>query len=77
LASTADRAYLQALGAEGILYSRVVDSVSFEPLDRYWTYTEEEARPTLAHDVLSDAFLEKGATAYYCHEGHWLRFTTD
>jgi hypothetical protein len=45
LASTADRTYLQALGAEGILFSRAIDSVSAESLRRYWTYAEEVRRP--------------------------------
>lgn len=74
LARHPDRNFLQNVGVDGILFSRGIGVVPADPLSRYWTHSGD-ARPGLVHEALSDAFYEKGATAYYCHEGRWLEFT--
>ena len=68
----ADKAFLQDTGIDGILYSRGISRVRPDP--RYWTAPQPFTLASSDHDAISDAFYEKGATAYYCQDGLWLEF---
>ena len=73
-ASLPDRSFLQGLGADGILFSRGISTVQPDP--RYWEVLDGPFPDTFTHSAISDAFYEKGATAYYCQGGRWLKFTS-
>lgn len=70
-----DAAYLQDTGVDGILFSRGISAV--RPKPGYWSFPSDLAPQSVEHDAVSDAFFEKGATAYYCRDGRWLRVTSD
>ena len=53
-----DVKYLQAMGRDGMMYSRQIDVAS-----------ADEAGGT--HDGISDMFLEKASTIWYCENGKW------
>jgi hypothetical protein len=74
LAPMPDRNFLQDLGQDGIHFSRGLSAIPADRLSRHWT-PSGDAPPQIGRDALADAFFEKGATAYYCHEGRWLEFT--
>jgi len=73
--ASSDRAYLQAMGVDGILFSRGIAAVRPDPTN--WSFPATLGAGVIEHDALSDAFFEKGATAYYCRSGEWLEFTSD
>ena len=68
----ADQSFLQNTGLDGILFSRGVSGIRADP--RYWNFPD--GLESLTHAAISDAFYEKGATAYYCERGVWLELTT-
>ncbi len=73
-ASLPDRSFLQQTGVDGILFSRGIAAITLR--ERYWPIDESlPDGPT--HDAITDAFYEKGATAYYCKDGTWLTFATN
>ncbi|HUE77767.1 MAG TPA: hypothetical protein VMM83_07490 [Longimicrobiales bacterium] len=69
--SSLDEHWTQHIGGGIMGYSRAI-AVS-EP-EGTFEYLSERGHdpPPLDHDVLSDAFLEKASTMYYCHAGEWL-----
>ena len=74
--SRPDRTFLQYTGpADGILFSRGLSPVPASALARY--PVSDERPDELSHDAISDGFLDKGATAYYCHDGRWSEFVVD
>ena len=61
---------------DGILFSRIIGAAPGNLMSTFWKYAGQGDPPALAHNYLSDAFYEKGAKAYYCHEGRWIEFTS-
>ena len=76
LARWPDRHFLQNVGVDGILFSRIIGAAPGNLMSTFWKYAGQGDPPALAHDYLSDAFYEKCAKAYYCHEGRWIEFTS-
>jgi hypothetical protein len=70
----ADRSFLQNTGLDGILFSRGISGIRLDP--RYWSSPQGPSADSLNHAAISDAFYEKGATAYYCEGGIWIEYTT-
>lgn len=70
----ADSLYLVRSGMDGLVFSRGLASVGIDL--RYWEPLDDPDEGPLDHDAISDAFYEKGATAYYCRDGSWLRFVS-
>lgn len=67
-----DGRFLQNTGVDGIMFSRGISAI--RPDLRFWSVPAGFPTDSLTHDAISDAFFEKGATAYYCHRGAWLEF---
>jgi hypothetical protein len=43
-------------------------------IDHYEAYGGPEP-PKITHDAINDAYIEKGSTVHYCHEGNWLELS--
>lgn len=67
--------FLQTVTPNEIGYSRVISRVSPDDLtQRYGRQHNQSTSATLPkfdHDAISDAFLEKASTLYYCSDTSW------
>lgn len=67
--------FLQKVTPNEIDYSRVISRVSPDDLtQRYGRQHNQSTSATLPkfdHDAISDAFLEKASTLYYCSDTSW------
>ena len=70
-----DADFLQMIALDRIGFSRAIGVASPD-------YIRERSRqyggpqpPSLAHDGINDAFVEKASVVWYWHEGRWLRLT--
>ena len=69
-----DRSGLQGMGPYGIVFSRLLSTT---PVSITALYEMDTGLPAKrSHDAIGDAFLDKAATAHYCHEGRWIEFGT-
>lgn len=73
---SSDRSYLQDTGVDGILFSRQISAVSSEALTERWVGPATDD-VVAVHDAIADAFIEKGATGFYCAGGRWREFIAD
>lgn len=71
----ADSLYVDDSGMDGMVFSRGLESIGIDL--RYWDPLDNPGGGPLDHDAISDAFYEKGATAYHCRDGSWLRFVSN
>lgn len=69
--ATPDRHWTQDIGAGIMGYSRALGVLGPAEAFAYLSNRGHDP-PPLDHDVLSDAFLEKASTMYYCRSGEWL-----
>jgi len=75
LASRQDAVYLQGGGHGEIYYSRGLYLASADHiLSKYQAYGGPKP-PPMDHNGIGDAFIEKGSSVHYFHEGKWLELT--
>jgi hypothetical protein len=75
LASESDIDNLQSVAGNAIGYSRTISPVDRQfILDHYRAYGGPKP-PTIDHQGINDAFVEKASVVYYFHEGKWLQLT--
>ena len=75
IAARPDADFLQVIAPGRIGFSRAIGVASPD-------YIRERSRqyggplpPSLAHDGINDAFVEKASVVWYWHEGRWLQLT--
>jgi hypothetical protein len=70
-----DAAFLQTLRPNEIGYSRMISRVSPDDLTQRYGRQHNQSTsaplPKFDHDAISDAFLEKASTLYYCSDTSW------
>jgi hypothetical protein len=69
-----DRGWLQGTG-DGIGYSRVISTVGKNFIDSHFEAYGGPIPPTILHEGINEAFIEKASTVHYCHNGKWLELT--
>jgi hypothetical protein len=72
LASSPDRAYLQGMMPGEAGFSRRISVAVRESINPYAEAFDAEVPPTLEHDGIEDAFLEKASSILYWYETRWL-----
>lgn len=72
LSSVPDRRYLQGMGGDLIVFSRVIAVVSVTELNRLRELLAEAGVPANGHDAVNDAFAGKASEVWYWHGGRWL-----
>ncbi len=75
LASAPDRRYLQGIGCGKIAYSRWLSPAGADYILSVYQAYGGPKPPLIDHQGIDNAFLEKGSTVHYFHEGTWLRLT--
>ncbi len=70
-----DRSYLQKLTGGVIRYTRRIEPVSRDYIQKMYDRFNGERPPPLDHQGINDIFPGKGSTVRYCHEGKWLELT--
>ena len=75
IAKVSDATFLQAIGGGNVGYSRQITVVEREFIvDHYRAYGGPEP-PSIDHQGINDAFVEKASIVHYYHEGRWLELT--
>jgi len=75
LARESDMDKLQGVAGHEIGYSRAISPVDRQfILDHYRTYGGPKP-PTIDHQGINDAFVEKASVVHYFHAGKWLQLT--
>lgn len=75
LATRSDAVCLQGIGGGDVGYSRQITLVGREfILDHHRAYGGPEP-PSIDHQGINDAFVEKASIVHYYHEGMWLELT--
>ncbi len=75
LARESDIDKLQGVGGDAIGYSRAISPVGQQfILDHYRVYGGPKP-PTIDHQGINDAFVEKASVVHYFHAGKWLQLT--
>ena len=75
LARESDIDKLQGVGGDAIGYSRAISPVGQQfILDQYRVYGGPKP-PTIDHQGINDAFVEKASGVHYFHAGKWLQLT--
>lgn len=69
-----DRVWLQGIGG-GIGFSRFLSAVGKKSIVAYYQAFGGPAVPEIDHEGIDDAFVEKGSTVHYWHDGAWLDLT--
>ena len=68
-----DSNWLQDMGAGiGIGFSRLISSAGPKYLADRYRSTSGSKPPHIDHDSIEEAFIEKGSSVHYCHQGEWL-----
>ena len=75
LAEMEDFGFLQASGAEGIIYSRAIAPVDRAYILQHYQWYGGTKPPPLDHQGIDDAFVEKGSVVFYFYGGKWLQLT--
>jgi hypothetical protein len=71
IARSEDRGWLQDTGA-GAGYSRVISVVDKVFIEQRYAAHGGPKPLLIDHHGIDDAFVEKGSTVHYCHQGRWL-----
>jgi len=69
-----DREWLQGTG-DGIGYSRAIRAVDKNFIVSHFEAYGGPTPPTILHQGIDEAFIEKASVVHYCHKGKWLRLT--
>lgn len=72
IAEEADSSYLQVVATETIGFSRIINPVGSEYINRQYKEYGGPKPPKIDHDGLNNAFAEKASTVFYYHSGRWL-----
>ena len=68
----ADATFMQDLGRGRLELSRLIGVASPQTIQRFANEFDGPRTPSLDHDGIEDAFIEKGSTILFCHEGAWV-----
>jgi len=69
-----DRGYLQTTGGpEEVGYSRAIGVAAEVDLQRAPEAPDEQTPPSITHDGIDDAYIEKGSNVWYWTDGRWVR----
>lgn len=75
LDSSPDRGYMQNIGPGEAGFSRRIGVATPETIKAYAEAFEGELPPTLDHEGIDNAFLEKASWIWYWYENRWLRLS--
>ena len=75
IAKAEDRNYLQGITPSQIGFSRGIRAVGREFIMRHYQAYGGPAPPTVEHQGIDDAFIEKASVTHYFHNGKWLQLT--
>jgi len=75
IATLEDRIFLQGISPDKIGYSRAISAVGREFIRRHYDAYGGTKPPTIDHQGIEDAFVEKGSSVWYFYEGKWLKLT--
>lgn len=64
-----DRGWLQV----GPGYSRAIGTADADTINHYKDEFDGPEPPSIDHDGLEEAYVEKGSTIYYWHDGSWMQ----
>ena len=75
IARMEDRTYLQGISADQIGFSRGIRPVGKDFVMRHYRAYGGGTPPTIDHQGIDDAFIEKASVTWYYDGGKWLRLT--
>ncbi len=75
LGSTPDKHYLQGVGGGRTGFSRAIAVVDSGFIRKRYEWYGGQEPPSLDHDGINDAFVEKASGVWYWYQGKWLQLT--
>jgi hypothetical protein len=75
IASLEDRIFLQGIAADRIGYSRQINPVGRNFIQRHYEAYGGPTPPPLNHLGIDDAFVEKASVVWYFHAGKWWKLS--
>jgi hypothetical protein len=75
IAKSPDKNWLQVIADRKIAYSRHITSVGADAMREHYRAEDGSKPPLFDHEGIDDAFLEKGSSVHYWHDGNWLELT--
>jgi len=76
IAKMEDRIFLQGISAEQIGFSRGIRPVGKDFIMRHFrAYGGPTPPPSIDHQGIDDAFIEKASVTWYFVGGNWLKLT--
>jgi len=66
---------LQAVGGDAIVYSRAISRVGREYILSHYRAYGGPKPPTIDHQGIDDAFVEKASVVHYFRAGRWLKLS--
>jgi hypothetical protein len=73
IAAQPDANFLQEVAPGRIGFSRAIAAASPESIRQRSRRYADPLPPSVAHDGIHDAFIEKASVVWYWHEGKWLQ----
>jgi hypothetical protein len=70
-----DRIFLQGISPDRIAYSRAIAPVGRDFIMQHFNAYGGPKPPSIDHQGIDDAFLEKASSVWYFDEGKWLKLT--
>lgn len=67
-----DPMFMQNLARGRSESSRVIGVASRQTIRRFANEFDGPRPPSVEHDGIEDAFIEKGSTILFCHNGAWV-----
>jgi hypothetical protein len=59
----------------GAGFSRLISTVGRQFIQEHYEAHSGPTPPAIDHEGIDDAFIEKGSSVRYCHQGEWLELT--
>jgi hypothetical protein len=75
IAKSPDKNWLQVIADRKIGYSRHISSIGGDSIMDHYQAHDGSKPPLFDHEGIDDAFLEKGSSVHYWHDGNWLALT--